>query len=379
MKKSLFIAAVLSLVAIAIGSCDTKEDEPSNPSGDISVSPSVLYFDAPGGKKQVEITCSVKWRAVTEDEWLWLEGDGSNILTVKADPGDKAEGSVVFTTSTSTFTLRVYRNAGNSGGGSNPTSDGLFSVSPTNKVRFSPGNLQYQASTNKWRFAENQYDMIGSYNQYISANYEYWIDLFGWGTSGWESGAVAYQPWSISTNDYDYHPGGSYENELIGDYREADWGVHNPISNGANAKDIWRTLTEKEWYYLYYTRNKNLCGRGSIIGTHGYIFLPDDWTLPSGVSFVPQAYKWDKNNYSLKEWEMMEKAGAIFLPCAGWRDGTEVQYVNEDGYYWASTRAPGWNEYNAAYWHWAETGESTGYYNRHYGMSVRLVTDMIDK
>ncbi|MBQ5532192.1 MAG: Ig-like domain-containing protein, partial [Bacteroidales bacterium] len=29
------------------------------------------------------------------------------------------------------------------------------------KVLFSPGNLQYQASTNTWRFAEHQYDYVG--------------------------------------------------------------------------------------------------------------------------------------------------------------------------------------------------------------------------
>ena len=35
-----------------------------------------------------------------------------------------------------------------------------FSVSETKKVIFSPGNLQYKASSNEWRFAKNQYDII---------------------------------------------------------------------------------------------------------------------------------------------------------------------------------------------------------------------------
>ena len=39
--------------------------------------------------------------------------------------------------------------------------NGVFSVSPTKKVVFSKGNLQYRASTNTWRFAEHQYDIIG--------------------------------------------------------------------------------------------------------------------------------------------------------------------------------------------------------------------------
>ena len=48
---------------------------------------------------------------------------------------------------------------------------GLFSVSATQQVRFSKGNLQYQASTGTWRFAEHQYDYIGTDNSNISSNY----------------------------------------------------------------------------------------------------------------------------------------------------------------------------------------------------------------
>ena len=51
-----------------------------------------------------------------------------------------------------------------------------FSVSATKKVRFSPGNLQYQASTKTWRFAEHQYDYIGDANRNISPTYSGWID-----------------------------------------------------------------------------------------------------------------------------------------------------------------------------------------------------------
>ena len=81
---------------------------------------------------------------------------------------------------------------------------GVFSVSDTKQVQFSQGNLQYQASTNTWRFAENQWDyvgtqipdqyghaggtVIGSDNSNISQTYSGWIDLFGWGTSGWNNG-----------------------------------------------------------------------------------------------------------------------------------------------------------------------------------------------
>jgi hypothetical protein len=38
-----------------------------------------------------------------------------------------------------------------------------FSIDPTHQIEFSRGNLQYKASENKWRFAENQYDYVGTY------------------------------------------------------------------------------------------------------------------------------------------------------------------------------------------------------------------------
>ena len=75
---------------------------------------------------------------------------------------------------------------------------GTFSVSAVKKVRFSQGNLQYCASSNIWRFAESQWDYVGSQNPLhgnpcgtvtgsdngnISQTYNGWIDLFGWGTS----------------------------------------------------------------------------------------------------------------------------------------------------------------------------------------------------
>ena len=44
---------------------------------------------------------------------------------------------------------------------------GFFSVSETKKIRFSKGNLQYQASTDTWRFAENQWDFEGLKNENI--------------------------------------------------------------------------------------------------------------------------------------------------------------------------------------------------------------------
>ena len=61
---------------------------------------------------------------------------------------------------------------------------GVFSVSENRLVKFSQGNLQYKATTETWRFADNQYDYVGGWidnesrignlqwdNSEIAANY----------------------------------------------------------------------------------------------------------------------------------------------------------------------------------------------------------------
>ena len=202
---------------------------------------------------------------------------------------------------------------------------GLFSVSATRQVRFSQGNLQYQASTNTWRFAEHQYDYVGSDNRSISSTYSGWIDLFGWGTGS--------NPTLSSSYPEDY---GTF----------VDWGS-NAIINGGNTTNLWRTLTSAEWEYLLNTRPgaSSKLGSGNINGVGGLIILPDSWTLPSECSFAsgfaiinPYHYPdWKHNSYTLAQWAQMEAAGAIFLPAAGRRKGTDFDNVGFHGYYWSST------------------------------------------
>ena len=176
---------------------------------------------------------------------------------------------------------------------------GAFSVAEGVQVHFSRGNLQYQASTDTWRFAENQYDMIGNDNSNISATYNGWIDLFGYGTGD--------NP-TLSTKDNN-------------DYSTfVDWGT-NAISNGGNQANKWRTLTNDEWGYLFLTRNNaaTLYGHSTVNGISGIIILPDDWQSISDISFNSGTGNYSQNNYSTEQWNKMESAGAIFIPAAGWR------------------------------------------------------------
>jgi len=247
-----------------------------------------------------------------------------------------------------------------------------FSISDSKQIYFSQGNLQYQASTNTWRFAEHQYDWIVDANKNISSTYSGWIDLFGWGTSGWFSGANAYLPYSTSTSTSDYCPGGDYTNNLTGSYANADWGVYNKISNGGNQAGLWRTLTISEWNYVISNRTdaSYLRGTATVNGVNGLILLPDNWTLPTGVTFTYGEGSWSQNTYSASDWSKMEANGAVFLPAAGYRDGTDVSDVGSYGYYWSSSAGGGL--YFASY------GVNAGNYNfgRSYGRSVRLVQDV---
>ena len=242
----------------------------------------------------------------------------------------------------------------------------LFSVSETQQVFFSKGNLQYQASTGTWRFAEHQWDYVGGTyygeeygtvyengvkcsNNEISQTYSGWIDLFGWATSGWDNNNHYYQPWDTENTGwivdgygYGYWDGQYANYSMTGDYANCDWGVYNPIVNGGNEAGLWRTFSSDELYYIQHLRLNAayLQSDGTVNGIQGYIILPDAWILPEGVSFLGSASGYDINTYSLEEWTIMENAGAVFLPRAGARiDGT--QYTTYYWAYWYNYVSPG--------------------------------------
>lgn len=238
---------------------------------------------------------------------------------------------------------------------------GLFSVSSDKKVNFSQGNLQYQASTNTWRFAENQWNQVGGQygggyecgnvyengekcsNNLISSTYSGWFDLFCWATSGWDCGNVYYHPYDIDGEGEEYGPG---FNNLTGEYANSDWGVYNPIANGGNQPGLWRTLKESEWYYIVEHRPQasEKYSLAQVNGVHGCVLLPDDWNCPSGLSFVPRSFDWTTNVYSEQEWLKMEINGAVFLPATGAGNGfallnydrCEYHTINSGGSNWAS-------------------------------------------
>lgn len=205
---------------------------------------------------------------------------------------------------------------------------GRFSVNDSTQVQFSRGNLQFNANTNTWQFAEQQYDFIGEDNCKNLNVY----DLFNWGTG--DNPILAYY------QDYDIF---------------IDWGK-NKISNGGNDVHIWRTLSLDEWDYLFHGRinAKNLFGLGTLNDIKGVILLPDGWNSSKGSYFVPSTNKgltweydyynnpnennFDHNIYTTATWQKMEENGAVFLPAAGCKiSEDEVYYEGIEGFYWSST------------------------------------------
>lgn len=264
----------------------------------------------------------------------------------------------------------------------------MFNVGGGKYVYFSCGNLQFQLKegTPKWRFAEHQYDTRAAENVNASPSYEGWIDLFGWGTSGWSSGANARTPYATSTTNSDYWPNNDPNQDLTGSHANADWGVRNSDGvrhiyyGNTQSSASWRTLTSAEWNYLINSR-ADKWGYATIAGTYkGVVILPDSWTLPTGVSFTPgKASQFTTNEYSLDQWGEMEYAGAVFLPTTGYRDGTNMVGLtvgSEEARYWSTTHM---NDNNAYLYRFTKQFNQPGQNGeRHFGCAVRLVKEFED-
>ena len=279
-----------------------------------------------------------------------------------------------------------------------PTStlDPYFSIGKGKIVYIASGNLQYQPSTELWRFAEHQYDYVGgtenpgtpsakpwgnvdgsSNNNIAETTYLGWIDLFGWGTGN-----------NPTKHDIDNSNVPTYNSYV-------EWGQN--IDDGE-----WYTLDDDEWDYLL-DQNENIPirhgknGPAIVHGVGGFVILPDVFDCPSytlTVDSVGQYYyhnrmdRYWKNVYDDDTWARMESYGAVFLPAPGGRNGTDFgmgttpysfipntnpkEYAGAMTCYWSSSNesafcAYGYNYKNAMY---------MDKVNHYKGMAVRLVHDV---
>ncbi len=219
---------------------------------------------------------------------------------------------------------------------------GKFTVNASgDKVFFSKGNLRATTSNNgtnwTWSIATNQWDKVGAAaantsitaNKTVSTNGT--VDLFGWSTSNTYLGIN-------KTNNNNA--------EFVGDFVE--WGSHADVTK--NIGTGWRTLTGNEWYYLFMTRTttsgKRFC-KAKLFDTYfGVILLPDDWDDSYSLQHYNEtaARNFDdtniKNKISLEDWNTyFVPQGAVFLTCAGQRNGGNVVNApNGQLHYWSSSK-----------------------------------------
>lgn len=311
----------------------------------------------------------------------------------------------------------------------------IFELCDGTKINIAKGNLQYNR-TDGFRFAEHSYTMIAGAetdwregysewqprwptsvltenNKIANRAQTEWIDMFGWGTSGYDCGnnARLNKPWSSDwagyvrdlnggramNEPYDYK-GGAYNgadwhagygpegnHDLTGTYANCDWGVYNDIKSYDGTvtytKGTWRTPTKEEWDCLINKREKY--GYAQIIGNgheytnvngfshslSGVVLVPEGFIDPKvgGNAFVSAAtsttWHFTDNKYTEAQWAEMEKAGAVFLPAAGLRGNLSVQDASCVGHggikacYWSSTCC---TDPKQAYYFRIENEQTTG-------------------
>ena len=225
---------------------------------------------------------------------------------------------------------------------------GEFSVSSTKKVSFSKGNLLQSGST--YKFADLQYNRTES-------GYTY---LFNW-----------------------------HDNEYSATMNERG---ANPISNGGNTANMWRTLKQSEWHYLLeYSNGRPYDWRWALAKVNnigGMIIFPDGFDWPLDDSKKPAILNrsattaWNGQNYSLDEWSTLEACGCVFLPTTGYKERPDLaqHYINDRGYYWSSTPRYS-NENNKAYYSYFTSTAATfptsqNGWSLNHMLAIRLVKDV---
>lgn len=330
------------------------------------------YVDFPGGHK-IDVTGLTlptqlkSWSFTVLDVDAW---DGTN-------PNASVGSPEVVTPDAGCF-QELFEGPGVSGPGDGGeyfyrfSTMGDFSVSATQKVRFSPGNLQAvfaSAGTDfTWKFADNQWDIVGanaantSINGNGSVSAAGTVDLFGWSTASTKYGIHN----SVSN--------GTYSGDFV------DWGSDADLI--ATLGMGLRTLTSNEWVYLLNTRSESYryC-MATVNSVTGLVIFPDAYAHPAGVTApasVNTSAAYTTNSWSGDAWAAMEGKGCVFLPAAGSaREGTLVYDVGSGGTYWSGASSP--YDTNNAYCMNFDSSDVLypGYLSgRLYGYSVRLVQDL---
>ena len=311
--------------------------------------------------------------------------------------------------------------------------DGLhyFSVSATKQVIFSPGNLQWSYTNGgstptthsingsgynngTWRFAPNQYDIIGAANVnahgdtvMVGSNpinsisydegYQGWIDLFAWGGNGY----LDSRPYYYSTHSYNSNKVYYCENNILGNY---DWGafnaIYNPKTHNYDPYGTWRVMDTNEWRYLLYTRGsrEDTC-RFSLVEIElpsnkiifGMMIYPDSTSKAEITSILSDIQNNEINtpfkyhfNLTESQFRQFEALGCAFLPGAGKmrysQYGQQFDYQSTNGHYWTNQAHPDYKYATGLYvidgGYKPSLKPSGNYLQKWDFLSVRLVRDV---
>ncbi len=260
---------------------------------------------------------------------------------------------------------------------------GVFSVSATKKIHFSRGNLYCSRTSSEtndwtWHFYDKQYkfNSIPTTDQNRTAqNTDTEIDLFNWGYDAVKS---------VDPTGTDHVGARTTQYETFA--KNEDWGY----VFGAESS-VWRTLTTAEWQYLFsyngtddgesnydndnrrnkYKESVTICDKTNCV-----VLLPDNWEWgQNGVGDDWQTvYPEKASTDNPVTWSTMEAAGAVCLPAAGVRNGSDVMGVGSAGSYWSSSAGIDHEAYTVLFYNgdvYAGVRDSL-----YAGYSVRLVTNV---
>lgn len=254
---------------------------------------------------------------------------------------------------------------------------GVFTVSDddgatTKQIYFSKGNLYADASgaTPVSYFEANQYDFrtYPDKGSCINGTYDK--------SSGTPSGHYGLFTWSSTVADA---VGNSKNgnNLFTNDPDDAKKPNSNfTVNVDGKEQTGWRTLSKKEWQYLF--NKDNTYGANNRSGKYKYgvtvcgvtncvVIAPDGWDL--SANSLQSEYS---STSTPMTWEQAETAGLVCLPAAGARDGSNVYDVGDCGRYWSSS-ADG--TYASSVYFGSGDVTPGSRVSRSRGSSVRLVTE----
>ena len=279
---------------------------------------------------------------------------------------------------------------------------GVFTSSINGDVSFfATGNLIYykgSVGVGEYEAYDNTYDpdTMGGHFEFMSPQYEFYTGRYNMGIMS-----------NIHVPAFDL-----FNYRLPMDYF-GDSGSTRPVEVDGNETTGWHAPTRDQWIYILDSRPCSTVGGVEnarfakaficnlpIQDIPGYIIFPDCYTQPSEVP-VPSGintvnYAFTNNYYTPSEWELMEQAGAVFLPLRGFNyspsdyrfNGNEtvamsiVTYVNGTcGLYWDDVAMKGEDDGNLSFYQFLSGSKGWNYSKKTDGnrkrwpFNLRLIKD----